>query len=754
MIKLYSIVLFVLAAFSANAQQPFSGTISSNGEPVPFAQLQLQPNQLNTVADFEGNFTFENVETGSYTLKIIALGFKPLEQKIQIPSSTQLTFELEKDIFGLEEFTVTANRSEVSRRNSPIPISVMNQEKLEQLGANTLSEGIKFSPGLRVENNCQNCGFSQVRINGMPGAYSQILIDGKATYSAVNSIYGLDQIPTDMLDRIEVIKGGGSSLYGSNAIAGTINLITKHPVNNSASVRSESSFIGGRNWEQIVAANSSIVSKDLTQGITVFANYRNRNPYDRNEDGFTEIAKLNNIGIGARAFQKIGKQGMLNLEMHTLNEYRRGGDFLHLAPNEANIAEELNSEVYGGSVSFDWISKNQKNKTSVYSGLQSTQIDNYYGGGQDENGFGFTSDFSTMSGVQFTNNSKNIIAGKGEFLAGAEYRTGNMMDEKPGYNLQVDQAIQTAGTFAQYNWKLNGNWILNGGLRYDWFNLNNSSNLSPRLIVLYHPTDKITLRSGYSRGFRIPQVVTEDVHVELVGGEIQAIQLSNNLQAEISDSYTFSFDYDKEWSKGVLEIVVEGFYTQIHNPFVLEERTGNNNISILEKRNGSGAEIIGTNLEFKLSDQRFYALQVGYTLLQSEYKSPVEWSSESTEKVSSFLRTPNAYGNLILDVFALKNTTVTFSSIHTGSMLVPHYAGYIAEDRLENSPHFLELNLKVSYDIKLKKAKKLVAYGGVRNILDSYQEDFDFGMNRDAGYIYGPTAPRTYFVGLKWSWNK
>ena len=747
-------MLIALCWNSSLAQQPFSGTISKNGEPVPFAQLQLQPNKLNTVADFKGNFTFKNVEKGTYTLKIIALGFKPLEQKIQIPSSTQLTIELEKDIFGLEEFTVTANRSEVSRRNSPIPISVMNQEKLEQLGANTLSEGIKFSPGLRIENNCQNCGFSQVRINGMPGAYSQILIDGKATYSAVNSIYGLDQIPTDMLDRIEVIKGGGSSLYGSNAIAGTINLITKHPVNNNASVRSESSFIGGRNWEQIVAANSSIVSKELSQGITVFANYRNRNPYDRNEDGFTEIAKLNNIGIGARAFQKVGKKGMLNLELHTLNEYRRGGDLLHLAPNETNIAEELNSEVYGGSVSFDWISKNQKNKTSVFSGLQSTQIDNYYGGGQDENGFGFTSDFSTMSGVQFTNNSKNILAGKGEFLAGAEYRTGNMMDEKPGYNLQVDQALQTAGAFAQYNWKLNGNWIINGGLRYDWFNLNNASNMSPRLNVLYHPTDKITLRSGYSRGFRIPQVVTEDVHVELVGGEIQAIQLSNNLQAEISDSYTFSFDYDKEWSKGVLEVIIEGFYTQIHNPFILEERTGNNNISILEKRNGSGAEIMGTNVEFKLSDQRFYALQVGYTLLQSEYKTPVEWSSESTELVSSFLRTPNAYGNLILDVYALKNTTVTFSSIHTGSMLVPHYAGYISEDRLEKSSHFLELNLKVSYDIKLKKAKKLVAFGGVRNMLDSYQEDFDFGMNRDAGYIYGPMAPRTYFIGLKWSWNK
>jgi len=754
LLSFLSVLGFIQIGFG---QHNLSGNLSYENEAIPYAQLLISPIQASTVADFEGKFEFTNLPKGSYTLKIIALGYKPIQMAISIPyKSPELSITMEKDVFGLEEVTVTANRNETSRRNSPIPINVMSSAKLEQLSANSIADGIKFSPGLRIENNCQNCGFSQVRINGLPGAYSQILIDGKATFSALNSIYGLEQIPTDMVKRIEIIKGGGSALYGSNAIAGTINLITKQPVSNSASVKTESSLIGTKSWEQVVAGNASIVSKDLKQGVTVFANYRNRNPYDHNTDGYTELPKLNNLGMGAKAFQKIGKQGILHLEIHSLEEYRRGGDQINKAPNEANIAEELKSSVYGGSISVDLISRNQKNKTSIYSGLQSTEMDNYYGAGQDAEGFGKTTDLSTISGIQFINESNNKISGKGEFLTGIEYRTDNMMDEKPGYNLKINQELKTIGIYTQYNWQLTGNWIVNAGIRADWYNLNNASNVSPRLNLLYNPSSDITLRAGYSRGFRIPQVFSEDVHVELVGGEIQAIQLAQNLDAEISDSYTASADWDKDWSSGVIEVIVEGFFTKIHNPFILEERNDIGTFSILEKRNGSGAQILGTNLDFKISDQKYYALQAGYTFLQSEYDAPLQWSSETEndQLITEFLRTPNAYGNLILDVYAIKNGTITLTSIHTGSMLVPHFSGYIENDVLKKTEEFLEINLKISYDFKLKKSKKLTTYCGVKNILNSYQSDFDQGQFRDASFVYGPMTPRTYFAGIKWSWNK
>lgn len=215
-------------------------------------------------------------------------------------------------------------------------------------------------------------------------------------------------------------------------------------------------------------------------------------------------------------------------------------------------------------------------------------------------------------------------------------------------------------------------------------------------------------------------------------------------------------DWDKDWTGGVIEIIVEGFFSLIHNPFILEERNDDGTFSVLEKRNGAGAQILGTNLEFKISDQKFYALQAGYTFLQSEYEQPLQWSSEANENqlVTEFLKTPNAYGNLILDIYPTKKGTITLSSIHTGSMLVPHFSGYVSEDVLKKTKDFIEINVKLSYDIKLKKSKKLTTYLGVKNILNSYQTDFDQGQYRDASYVYGPMAPRTYFVGVKWRWNK
>lgn len=741
-----------------SAQGNLKGIIAQDNERLAFVHLMLQPGSFQTTTDINGEFLFTNLPEGDYTLQGKHVGYKPIQQSIQVTSgATQyLEIAMKKDVLGLNEMTVTANRNEENRKTAPVIVSIMNSAQLEKLSANSISEGIKFSPGLRMENNCQNCGFSQVRINGLPGAYSQVLIDGKAVFSALNSIYGLEQIPTDMVDRIEIIKGGGSALYGSNAIAGTINLITKDPIRNSVSVKTEAQLIGEKSWEYNGAAAATMVQKDFKRGISVFGNYRNRSSYDHDGDQFSELPTLNNIGMGLRSFQKTGKRGKLNLEFHALNEYRRGGDQLSLAPHESNIAEELKSSVYGGSVGYDLFGKKSNNKYSIYTGLQLTEMDNYYGAGMDPDGYGNTTDLSSVTGFQYTNKNKGPFSGKGTFLAGVEYRYDDMKDEKPGYGLFIQQKLETIGSFLQYDWKINGRWILNTGIRYDWYNLNNGGNVSPRLNLLYTLTPNVTLRGGYSRGFRIPQVFSDDVHVELVAGSIQAIRLAPKLDAEISDSYTMSMDWDKDWSNGEMEIVVEGFYTQIYNPFVLEEIQTDVDFSVLEKRNGSAATILGSNLEFKITDQKRYALQAGYTLLQSEFEKALQWSTEAPQDqfTKKMLRTPNAYGSVLLDIYPIKSLTINLSAIHTGKMYVPHFAGYTQEDRLETTPDFFEVNARVSYDLQLKRpAFKTTIYAGCKNILNQYQSDFDRGINRDASYIYGPLAPRTIYFGFKWAWN-
>ena len=143
-----------------------------------------------------------------------------------------------------------------------------------------------------MENNCQNCGFPQVRINGLEGPYSQILINSRPVVSALSGVYGLEQIPVNMIERVEVVRGGGSALFGANAVGGTVNIITKDPISNSFQVSSTMSNMNGKSWEQYMGANASLVSSDNTYGIALYQAYRNRNPYDSDGDGFSELGKL------------------------------------------------------------------------------------------------------------------------------------------------------------------------------------------------------------------------------------------------------------------------------------------------------------------------------------------------------------------------------------------------------------------------------------------------------------------------------
>lgn len=168
-----------------------------------------------------------------------------------------------------------------------------------------MSETLNYQPGVRVENNCQNCGFTQVRLNGMEGAYSQVLINSRAVFSALNSVYGLDQIPTSMIDRIEVVRSGGSALFGANAIAGTINIITKDPVENDWQVKSTNSIIDGQSWDNSIDFNTSYVDNDLRAGATFYGMHRNREAYDANNDGFSEMTKLKTSPLEPKRFTSL-----------------------------------------------------------------------------------------------------------------------------------------------------------------------------------------------------------------------------------------------------------------------------------------------------------------------------------------------------------------------------------------------------------------------------------------------------------------
>lgn len=721
-------------------------------ESIPFATVMILGTNRGAVSNEEGQFEFRKLAAGKYTLRVQVMGYKTQEKTITVSAeaTSVVHFQMEEVSFTTDEVVVSANRNEVSRKAAPVVVNVMSAKLFETVNSTDLAKSLNFQSGLRVENNCQNCGFPQVRINGLEGPYSQILINSRPIISALSGVYGLEQIPVNMIERVEVVRGGGSALFGANAVGGTINIITKDPINNSFQVASTMSNMNGKSWEQYMGGNVSLVAKDNSYGIALYETYRNRNPYDADGDGFSELGKLNMNTFGMRAYYRPNYFSRINVEYHTTNEFRRGGNKFNLQPHEADITEQTKHIINSGGVSYDryW---GEKHKMSVYGSIQHTDRNSYYGAQKDMNAYGKTNDLTWVVGGMYVGNMDRCLFAPATFTGGVEYQSNSLHDVMTGYHRDMQQDVRIAGGFVQNEWRLN-RWTMLVGARLDKHNLIDHPIFSPRVNFLYKPSDNLQARLTYSTGFRAPQAYDEDLHVTAVGGEGVQIRLADGLREERSNSFSGSVDWSFPMGHWQSNILLEGFYTDLHHVFVLEDiGEDQNGDKIKERRNGSGAKVYGVNLDAKVAHGREAQLQLGFTMQRSRYNRAEVWTSEGEEEQTTkrMPRTPDYYGYFTFTSAPLKNFDFSLSGTYTGKMIVPHMAGYIEKSRMEHTPQFMDLNLKLNYTFVLKDHIKMQVNGGVQNIFNSFQKDLDKGEFRDAGYFYGPTQPRTYFVGIK-----
>lgn len=757
------IYLFVLLLWSINlsAVHPtkegnaITGRVIVKGteENIPFATVQLVGRQGGAVSNEVGQFEFRNLQQGKYTLRVQVLGYGKQEKMVSISkdSTTVVRFELEETSFLTDEVVVSSSRNEVSRSEAPVVVNVMNAKLFETVNSTDLAKSLNYQSGLRVENNCQNCGFPQVRINGLEGSYSQILINSRPIISALSGVYGLEQIPVNMIERIEIVRGGGSALFGTNAVGGTINVITKDPISNSFQVSSTLSNMNSKTWEQYMGANVSLVAKDNAYGIALYESYRNRNPYDADGDGFSELGKLNINTFGMRSYYRPTQWSRINLEYHTTNDFRRGGNKFDLQPQETEITQQTKHIINSGGVSYDRYWNEYKNKVSLYGSVHHTARDSYYGVQQDTQAFGKTNDLTWVVGGMYVGNIDNCLFAPSTFTGGVEYQNNSLHDVMTGYHRDMKQDVRIAGTFVQNQWQISKLTMLLGA-RVDKHNLIDKLILSPRINFLYKPIESIQARLTYSTGFRAPQAYDEDLHITAVGGQGVQIKLADGLREERSNSFSGSIDWTVAVGHWQSNILVEGFYTDLRHVFVLEDIGADANGDLIkERRNGAGAQVYGANVDWKVAHGKEAQFQLGFTAQRSMYKEYEAWTEVDGASLTTkrMPRTPNYYGYFTFTSAPLKRFDFSLSGIYTGRMIVPHYAGYVAKDKMENTPDFIDLNLKLNYTFALKDQVKLQLNCGVQNILNSFQKDLDKGEFRDADYFYGPTQPRTYFVGIK-----
>lgn len=772
-------ILLLVTNFTFGQTNPtVKGRVTHNSEPVAYAFVYVKGGNEGTNTDEKGYYSL-NLNSGEYVIEVSSQGFRTISTKISLNDKENkiLDFELIEDLLGLDEVVVSATRNRIEKRKAPVVVSTLKTKLLTATQSISLADGLNFAPGIRVETNCQNCGFTQVRLNGLEGGYTQILLNSRPVFSSLLGVYGLEQIPTNIIDRIEVVRSGGSALFGSNAIAGTVNVVTKDPVFNTWEIASNVALIGGEAIDRVLSFNNSIVANNLNSGVTLFGTYRNRDSFDANEDGFTELVELKNTTIGAKAFFKPNMRSRISLNLNAIQEYRRGGDRLHLAPQFTDITEELDHDTFISGLDYEITSKDGSAKYQFYTSASNTNRDSYYGGlgggrtQQDSilanNAFGKTKDLAWVNGIQYTKKLKNNDI----LTLGSELNHANTEDVIAGYNRVIDQTVNSLGAYFQYEWNPSERFTALIGARFDNVRVDgdftldnivrnvdvNQSAFSPRLTLSYNITEALKFRGGYARGFRAAQAFNEDLHISSVGGEPQFVIVSENLKTEFSDAYTASLNYSKNVGLLQMDFLLEGFFTALQDPFTLVS-TGavlSNGSIIEEVRNGSGAQVYGTNFEFAVSPNPVWSFQLGGTFQSTGYEDPqILFESDGTPGesdiiIDEFVRNPNIYGYINASWIPNKKFNIDLTSTYTGSMIVPLVVSHTGFQQLNKSDAFFDLNLKFETHFDFTEDFMTSISFGVKNLFDSYQNDFDIGPTRDSDYVYGPIAPRTLFFSVK-----
>lgn len=664
------------------------------------------------------------------------------------------------DTIRLRQVVITATQHTTSRSESPNAVGVVDASQMNAVNAVNLGQALNFSTGLRVENTCQNCGANEVRINGLGQAYSQILIDSRPVNSALAGIYLLDQLPTALIDRIEVLRGGGSALYGSNAIAGVVNVITREPHNNGASVSNTTQLIGGKAWDYSNSFNASVVSDDRRAGFAVFGHNRSRNPYDHNGDGFSEVGKLKARMVGFRGYLRTFDFTKLNIEYHNIHDFRRGGDLFDMPSPMAHISEGGEHDIHSASLKWDWLPASGIRHASFFASMQHVNRQSYYGEREDDEPFGTaygnTTDLTFNYGLLYSRHFDNFLFMPSELTAGVEHTIDRLNDHTYGSADTIRQQIDILSAYVQNEWK-NTQWSILIGARMDKHSMIDMPIASPRLNLRFAPSDHLVLRTGYASGFRAPQVYDEDLHVGAVGGELYIITNAHDLRMEQSHSFNASADLCFHLGSLEADLLVEGFYTQINDAFV-NELLFDDTVSgrlVYERRNADGARVAGMNVEMTLSPIENMRLQLGGTWQISRYTGQgKEWIEGQYEQRME--RTPDLYAYLTGSYSPTRRLQIIATGTFTGPMLVYHHVANESKHEhgagdvhKEITPSFLDLSLKVAYRIPLGEQTTLELNAGVQNIFNSYQSDLEVGQERDSQYIYGPSLPRTFFAGAK-----
>jgi outer membrane receptor for ferrienterochelin and colicins len=753
----------VLTGFSAGCMQdahrasaaslaPQGPTITGRvvdeaGKPVPAVTIRIDELTSQTLTNEQGIFWFENLPARVLTLVAISSDRYYSGQKTTVDLSSGSPVTIDIQLTQREKLrssiVVTGTRTEHLVVDAPVRTDLIPESFMRREATRNLAEALTANvAGVRVENTCQNCGVTAVRLNGLEGSYTQMLEDGLPTMSSVSMVYALDQIPTEFLQSIEIVKGGTSALYGPNAVGGVINLIRREPHRNFFRFDNQAGWQYDRPEQSVGLIGQT---GKLPLGFLGDFYFRgiNRVAIDRDRDGFTELPKRRLFGGGGTLHHHFFQgRGQLTFGGNTLDEHRRGGDHLDLRPEETFITEMIDSRRSSGFLRW----RHSASASTFYTlatSLSYLRRNTYYGANFDPHAYG-----NTRNPVWATDAQLGHQVGPHTLMVGFQFWREQVQDDVPSYHRSFNQVFRNTGFYFQDEFKLKPRATMVAGLRADKSNALGNWVASPRGNIRIGWSEKWILRSGVSTGFRAPRIFDEDLHIMAVGGEGFVIENSPNLQKEAALSWTTSLDYVRDVRGGHLQAGVDFFWTKLSDVFVLEETAvPSGGFRKFLRVNGAGSHVRGVEFDLNWRVNRNLVLRGGSTMQQARYREP-----EPIFGSLRYFRAPKQYGFASIDVFLPHDMSIFATADLTGSVLVPHYAGYIPEDRLQKTPKFAVYNLVFSRAFDLGGSsgnrRRMRLYVKVNNLFDTYQCDLDRGPLRDAAYFYGPMSMRAVTLGM------
>ncbi|HET56759.1 MAG TPA: TonB-dependent receptor, partial [Ignavibacteria bacterium] len=515
------------------------------GEPLFGANIMVANTNLGAATNSAGEFFLTIDGRKDVQLIISMVGYQRIEEKVEVGSTypKQMEFKLRPGIVEMGSIVVTGTNTPHLYSDVPVKTEIINRLSIERKYAVNFAEALNLQTGLLVDNECNNCNFTQVKILGFDGKYSQILIDGDPVVSSLGGVYGLEHYPREMIEQIEIVKGGGSSLYGAGAISGTVNLMTRRPSFNQTRIGYLGSSISGA-FDQQLGAVAELVSNDGRTGAFIFGSTRNRNPYDRNNDGFTELGTLKQEAIGFNFYHRPSSTNEIKLSIHRIHEDRRGGSDLDKPIHESRIGEWTEHFKWGGKLAWSHNINNKFDYKINYS-FSILNRDSYYGGLSENtpegrlealNYYGYSENPLHNGGIQ-----ANYRLDNHTIIAGFQFLRDELLDKSVSSEAYyIDEVFTNYGFYLQDEWSLDENKDLMFvyGLRVDKHSGLENAIVSPRINLKYELFDGMILRAGYTTGFKAPQIFDEDLHICGLEGEQKIIRNDPDLKEERSHSFS------------------------------------------------------------------------------------------------------------------------------------------------------------------------------------------------------------------------